>query len=59
MRKINKRRQKQSRNKNIFIYLQRNLENEFRRIICQIILLEINMQESKPEEEYVHQNRNI
>jgi hypothetical protein len=38
-------------------YLQRHLENEYRRIILQIRLLETKMQELRLEEKSVHQNK--
>jgi hypothetical protein len=37
--------------------LQRHLADEYKRIILQIRLLEIKMQELRLEEEYVHQNK--
>jgi hypothetical protein len=47
---------KKRKNKNIFKYLQRHLEDEYRRIIHQIRLSGIKMQELKLEEEFIHQN---
>jgi hypothetical protein len=38
-------------------YLQRNLANEYRRIILQIRLLETKMQELRLEEKSIHQNK--
>jgi hypothetical protein len=38
-------------------YLQRHLENEYRRIILQIRLLETKMQELRLEEKSIHQNK--
>jgi hypothetical protein len=40
-------------------YLPRHLTDECRKIIHQNKLLGINMQELKPEEEYIHQNKGI
>jgi hypothetical protein len=51
--------QKKRRNSRIFKYLQRHPGDECRKIIHRNRLLEINMQELKPEEESAHQNSNI
>jgi hypothetical protein len=47
---------KKRKNRKIFKYLQRHIADEYRRIIHQIILSKIKMQELKLEEEFVHQN---
>jgi hypothetical protein len=47
---------KKRKNNKIFKYLQRHLVDEYKRIIHQVILSGIKMQELKLEEEFVHQN---
>jgi hypothetical protein len=51
------KRIQQKKNKKFIKYLQRHLENEYRRIILQIGLLETKMQELRLEEKSVHQNK--
>jgi hypothetical protein len=56
-RKMKTKRIQQNYKSKFNKYLQRHLENEYKRIIFQIILLETKMQELRLEEKSIHQNK--